>query len=98
MVQRKVTLLSEGRHHASDCFKKKRDQGGEQANAAKGKSNKKEEVADVVLTVIDKEEVNYLMCKPCDEVGRDKVINYKVYTNARNIECLICEGCEKYLV
>ena len=56
-------------HRASDCFKKKRDQGGEQqANAAKGKTAEKEEVADVVLTVIDEEEVNYLMCEPYTEV------------------------------
>jgi hypothetical protein len=79
-------------HRASDCFKKKRDQGGEQANAAKGKTAENKEVApDMVLTVIDKEEFNYLMCEPCTEVEVAETINYTEYTNAKNIECLTCK-------
>ncbi len=85
-------------HRASDCFKKKRDQGGEQANAAKGKTAEKEEIADVVLTVIDEEEANYLKSELCTEVVNAEHINYSVYTNAKNIECLTCEDCKKYLV
>jgi hypothetical protein len=50
-----------------------------------------------VLTVIDEEEVSYLMREPCTEVQVDEAINYTVYTNARKIECLTCDGCEKYL-
>jgi hypothetical protein len=86
-------------HRASDCFKKKRDQGSEQAKAAKGKTTEKEEVADVVLMVIDEEEANYLKSEPCStEVETAESINYSVYTNAKNIECLKCEDCKKYLV
>jgi hypothetical protein len=51
-----------------------------------------------VLTVIDEEEVNYLMCEPSTEVEVSDTINYTVYTNAKNIECLTCKGCKKYLV
>jgi hypothetical protein len=64
--------------------------------ASRKRTTEKEEVADVVLTVIaDKEEVNYLMCEPCTEVKVAETINYTVYTNAENIECLTCEGCKK---
>jgi hypothetical protein len=51
-----------------------------------------------VLTVIDEEEDNYLMNQPCDEVGGHEAIRYKVYTNARNLECRTYKGCKKYLV
>jgi hypothetical protein len=85
-------------HRASDYFKKKRDQGGEQANTAKGKTTGKEEVADIVLTVIDEEEVNYLMREPCTEVEVTETIHYLENTNAKNIACLTCEGCKKYQV
>jgi hypothetical protein len=85
-------------HRASDFFKKKRDQGGEQANPAKGKTTEKQKVADLVLTVIDKEKVNYLMREPGTEAKVAEAIKYSVYTNHENKECLTCEGCKQYLV
>jgi hypothetical protein len=51
-----------------------------------------------VLTVIDKEEVNYLMSEPRTEVQAAESVNYSVYTNAKGIECLTCESCKHYLV
>jgi Holliday junction resolvasome RuvABC DNA-binding subunit len=48
--------------------------------------------------VIDEEEVNYLMREPGIESKIAEAINYSVYTNTENKECLTCEGCKKYLV
>jgi hypothetical protein len=80
-------------HRVSDCFKKKRDQGREQANVAKYiAGGKEEETADVVLMTIDEEEASYLMCEPCNSPS--EVVSYSVYLNAKNIECLTCQGCE----
>jgi hypothetical protein len=80
-------------HRASDCFKKKRDQGGEQANVAEDKAGgKEEETADVVLMTIDEGEASYLMCEPCNSPSG--AVSYLVYLNAKNIECLTCQGCE----
>ena len=80
-------------HRASDCFKKKRDQGGEQANAAK--DSDKDEVADVVLTTLDEDEVNNLMCEPCVE---PLLITYSIYMDEKDIACLTCKGCERFKV
>jgi hypothetical protein len=52
-------------------LKKKRDQGREQANVARGNSAEKEEITDIVLTTIDKEEVSKLMCKPCNNRAKE---------------------------